>query len=145
MLNKIIIGGVVAVLALGAVYFYVESNEEKEMQEFVNSMPATETQKTMENATSTATSTTASAEVAAQAKVFTMSDVAMHATKNDCWLVINNKVLDVTGFVSKHPGGDKILQGCGKDATGYFNKIPGHMKGIAQTLLGRLEIGTLSK
>lgn len=58
-------------------------------------------------------------------KVYTMSEVAKHADKTDCWLVIKGKVYDVTKFIAAHPGGDNIVQGCGQDATKYFSTTRG--------------------
>ena len=52
---------------------------------------------------------------------YTMEEIARHSTKEDCWLLIENKVYDVTSFIPKHPGEEAILKGCGKDATQMFN------------------------
>jgi cytochrome b involved in lipid metabolism len=71
---------------------------------------------------------------AVSAAPITMDMVAQHASATDCWMVINGKVIDVSNFVGKHPGGEVILQGCGKDATPYFSKVPEHLKGTAQAL-----------
>jgi len=51
---------------------------------------------------------------------FTMDEVSKHNTEKDCWVVIHDKVYDVTSFIPSHPGGKAILQGCGKDATELF-------------------------
>jgi cytochrome b involved in lipid metabolism len=83
--------------------------------------------------------------VSEKAKTFTLSEIAMHNTKSDCWMSINGKVVDVTNFISMHPGGDNILKGCGADASSYFNRVPSHLKGIAQKLLEKYKIGDLSK
>lgn len=57
---------------------------------------------------------------------FTLADIAKHETAEDCWLAIEGGVYDVTPFIAsgKHPGGEAILQGCGKDATELFNTRP---------------------
>lgn len=52
---------------------------------------------------------------------YTLDEVAKHSTASDCWTIANGKVYDVTSFISEHPGGDKILLGCGKDMTDFFN------------------------
>lgn len=54
------------------------------------------------------------------AEGITMVEVARHANGGSCWVVINNKVYDVTRFIPDHPGGKAILQGCGKEATALF-------------------------
>jgi cytochrome b involved in lipid metabolism len=55
---------------------------------------------------------------------YTLADVANHATAQDCWMAISGKVYDVTAYIPMHPGGDRMLVGCGKDATSYFNQRP---------------------
>lgn len=76
----------------------------------------------------------------------TKEELSKHSTKEDCWLAINGKVYDVTTFISSHPGGEAILEGCGKDATTLFLNRPGG-KGphspYAQSLLPQYEIGEL--
>jgi len=58
------------------------------------------------------------------AKAFTFDDVAKHNTKDDCWVVVNGQVLDVTTFLPDHPGGEKaILLYAGRDATEEFNML----------------------
>lgn len=55
---------------------------------------------------------------------YTLADVAQHATPQDCWLTIEGKVYNVTGFAERHPGGQAVYQGCGRDATELFNTRP---------------------
>eukprot|EP00913_Durusdinium_trenchii_P006959 g6545.t1 len=51
-----------------------------------------------------------------------MAEVGKHNTKSDCWVVVDGQVLDVTSFLSEHPGGElAILTFAGKDATEEFN------------------------
>merc|ERR1719469_1781796 len=55
---------------------------------------------------------------------YSAEDVAKHTSKNDCWVILDGKVLDVTNFLSDHPGGElAILTFAGKDATEEFNMI----------------------
>merc|ERR1719515_300598 len=55
---------------------------------------------------------------------YTMEEVAKHTTKDDCWVVVAGQVLNVTSFLSQHPGGElAILTFAGKDATEEFNMI----------------------
>lgn len=37
------------------------------------------------------------------AKVFAMSEIEKHTTRDDLWMVINGKVYDVTPFIDEHP------------------------------------------
>ena len=57
-------------------------------------------------------------------QTYSMDQVATHDSSDSCWLVIEGKVYDVTSFVSNHPGGEAILEGCGQDATVLFNTRP---------------------
>ena len=55
---------------------------------------------------------------------YTMEEVAKHTSKTDCWVVVSGQVLDVTSFLSQHPGGElAILTFGGKDATEEFDMI----------------------
>lgn len=76
-------------------------------------------------------------------------EVAKHNSETDCWMVINDKVYNVTSFVGSHPGGPAILKGCGIDATALFEKRPTNNKGphpeVARDQLAKLYIGKLSK
>merc|ERR1712134_63661 len=56
---------------------------------------------------------------------YSMEEVAKHTTKADCWVVVAGQVLNVTNFLSQHPGGElAILTFAGKDATEESNMIP---------------------
>jgi cytochrome b involved in lipid metabolism len=137
MKNIIYILVAIVVVAAGGFVWY-EKNEESQLQEFLEK----------NNTNTAATTTTASSTLtnsASAAKLFSMEEVSKHSTRTDCWMAINGAVLDVSTFVDKHPGGDRILQGCGKDATGYFNKVPGHMRSVAQSILNKLKIGDLAQ
>jgi len=53
-------------------------------------------------------------------KAYGKSEVAQHNKRTDCWIVIKNKVYDVTSYVDEHPGGDAILAHAGDDSTEGF-------------------------
>ncbi|KAJ6491796.1 glyoxylate dehydrogenase [Mycena vitilis] len=50
--------------------------------------------------------------------------VAQHSTRESCWIIVHNKVYDITDFLDEHPGGSKIiLRYAGKDATAAYEPI----------------------
>ena len=50
--------------------------------------------------------------------VYTWSEVQLHTKKDDKWLVMDGQVYNITNWVSKHPGGSKVISHyAGQDAT----------------------------
>ncbi|KAE9421591.1 hypothetical protein Angca_004750 [Angiostrongylus cantonensis] len=57
---------------------------------------------------------------------FTRSQVMEHNNNASTWIVIGNKVYDVTKFLDEHPGGcEVLLEQAGQDATEAFEDV-GH-------------------
>lgn len=76
---------------------------------------------------------------------YTMDQVAQHRAPSDCWTAVNGKVVDVTAFINKHPGGDKaILSLCGTDGSAAFNKQHGGQE-KPEAALESFVIGSLKK
>merc|ERR1712050_767801 len=74
----------------------------------------------------------------------TMEEVAKHTSKGDCWVVLHGRVLDVTNFLSQHPGGElAILTFGGKDATAEFDMI--HPPNVIEKYAPDAIIGTVGK
>jgi flavocytochrome c len=60
----------------------------------------------------------------AGSSVLTTEEVSHHNKQDDCWVILNNKVYDVTNFMPDHPGGKKaIMVYAGKDATEEFEML----------------------
>ncbi|XP_039054764.1 cytochrome b5-like [Hibiscus syriacus] len=75
-------------------------------------------------------------------KLYTMQEASQHNTKDDCWVVIDDKVYDVTSYLDEHPGGDDVvLVATGKDATDDFEDA-GHSES-AKELMQSFCIGEL--
>lgn len=83
-----------------------------------------------------------------ESQSYALSEIATHNSKDSCWTAINGEVFDVTGFISKHKGGDKILAVCGVDGSDLFSgKSPmGRTHSpMATKVIASMKIGTLSK
>ena len=74
-------------------------------------------------------------------KEYTLQEVEKHNKKTDAWIIINGIVADITEWIPKHPGGDIIMKGVGKDASKLFNTI-GH-DSYAKKMLQKYKIGKL--
>ncbi|KAI8364647.1 FAD binding domain-containing protein [Radiomyces spectabilis] len=71
-------------------------------------------------------------------------EVAKHNKADDCWVVVNGKVLDVTNFLDEHPGGKKaILLYAGRDASEEFNML--HKPDVVEKYAPESIIGTYKK
>ena len=70
-----------------------------------------------------------------------MSEVAQHRKKDDCWTVYKGKVYNITSYIERHPGGNKIMAGAGKDCTKLYQKF--HPWVSADYIMGHLQVGVL--
>jgi predicted heme/steroid binding protein len=58
----------------------------------------------------------------AATRKLTLAAVAEHNTDKDCWVIIHDKVYDLSSFLPDHPGGKRaIMLFAGKDATEEFD------------------------
>eukprot|EP00939_MAST-03C_sp_MAST-3C-sp1_P004128 g4128.t1 len=71
-----------------------------------------------------------------------MSEVEKHDSEDDCWIVIEGKVYNVSKFLDDHPGGPGVItEVAGTDATDPFEDI-GHTQ-KARDDLSTFHIGDL--
>jgi len=76
--------------------------------------------------------------------LYTKQEVAKHSTPEDCWVIIDNEVYDVTNFIKLHPGGQFVLtEWGGKDATKVFYGL--HLKDVLDKYRPKLKIGKVGK
>ncbi|KAI3970738.1 hypothetical protein MKX01_024385 [Papaver californicum] len=69
-------------------------------------------------------------------KLFSWQEAAEHNTKDDCWVVVDGKVYDVSDYLDEHPGGDNVLlKAAGRDATDEFDDA-GHSKSAIDLMKG---------
>jgi cytochrome b involved in lipid metabolism len=72
--------------------------------------------------------------------VYTWAQIQQHAVQADCWIVIEQKVYDITKLFVEHPGGRAPVRYCGKDATNAFSFHSDDAREFAKKFL----IGTLA-
>lgn len=78
---------------------------------------------------------------------YTLADVAQHGGQDSCWMAIDGKVYDLTGYLDRHPTpASVLLTWCGRDATigmrtkGYGrDHSPAAWASLEQYALGVLE------
>uniref|UniRef100_A0A3B3B6U5 Cytochrome b5 type B n=1 Tax=Oryzias melastigma TaxID=30732 RepID=A0A3B3B6U5_ORYME len=75
-------------------------------------------------------------------KYYTLEEIRVHNMSKDTWLIIHDKVYDISSFLEEHPGGEEVLleQG-GADATESFEDV-GHSLD-AREMLQQYYIGEL--
>ncbi|KAJ5965677.1 acyl-CoA dehydrogenase [Penicillium waksmanii] len=73
---------------------------------------------------------------------YSVHDVASHNKSDDLWVIIDDKVFDLTNYMHEHPGGKKVSIG-GSDATKKYHKYhrPSAMTKYGDTLC----VGVLEK
>ncbi|OWZ26522.1 cytochrome b5 [Cryptococcus neoformans c45] len=72
--------------------------------------------------------------------LYTFETLAQHNTREDLWMLLHNKVYDVTAFMDEHPGGDEVLlEEAGRDATEAFEDV-GHSD-EAREMLTKMYLG----
>jgi cytochrome-b5 reductase len=74
--------------------------------------------------------------------MYTLEEVQKHNKPDDVWIILHNKVYDVTKYLEDHPGGSAILiEVAGTDATEAFEEI-GHSD-EARDELAQYHVGDL--
>ncbi|XP_072374058.1 cytochrome b5 type B [Scyliorhinus torazame] len=79
----------------------------------------------------------------------TMEEVKTNSSSKCTWLVIHDKVYDVTKFLEEHPGGEEVLfEQAGGDATESFEDV-GHSSDaremLKQYFIGELDLADRRK
>lgn len=56
---------------------------------------------------------------------YTRHQVAQHCSPESCWVVVADKIYNITNYIQKHPGGKEILlEYGGYDVTDVFLNKP---------------------
>lgn len=71
---------------------------------------------------------------------YSITEIEKHNTEESCWIIVKDLVLDVTNFVTYHPGGKQsILKYAGQDCTEHYR----HHSKIAKKLFRKFAIGRI--
>jgi cytochrome b involved in lipid metabolism len=57
----------------------------------------------------TSTTTTTKASESESPRLFKWDEIKKHNRLDDCWIVVNDAVYDVTKFMKNHPGGGEVI------------------------------------
>jgi len=77
-------------------------------------------------------------------RMFTREEVAEHNKSTDGWIIVDDKVYNVTTWIPLHPGGEKlIIDVLGKDATLAFRGTLTHSR-YAYAKLDEFMIGYIT-
>ncbi len=99
----------------------------KEAFETEDSTPDLEENETVETNESSANETAAANETA-ESNVTSVesSELSMHGSTSDCWVLYDGEVYDVTSYLLKHPGGSQpIAEHCGKTDSSFADAFEG--------------------
>ena len=81
---------------------------------------------------------------------YTFAEVAAHNTAESCWVTMDGRVYDLTGFLDDHPGGkEMLLLAAGRECTDLFRmyhwRVAGaNGKGHVERQMQAHEIGVLA-
>ena len=104
----------------------------------------------MVTASATAAARTPGQPTATGSTTISAQEVAAHNSPDDCWIIVSNKVYDVSSYVKLHPGGaSAIMPYCGEEATRAFetkdlSRGEDH-SGFAYSHLDSLYVGDLGE
>jgi len=132
MRNREIILCSVIIFLICGMFLYILLNNKTNTADFVSNNS---------NAKASTTTVAVKSPIKTQANTYTLSDVAKHNNQASCWTIINGEIYDITSFISSHPAGvQKILQGCGVDATKIYGRVGAHdVSKLSNVIVGTLK------
>lgn len=76
--------------------------------------------------------------------LYTLAQVGQHNSEDDCWIVIENRVFDVTKLLPTHPGGKlPIISVAGRDVSQIFHSF--HPKKVGDYYLRQYYVGDIAE
>ncbi|XP_066569942.1 fatty acid 2-hydroxylase isoform X1 [Amia ocellicauda] len=82
----------------------------------------------------------------ASVRYFSESEVSEHRSRDSCWVLLSDRVYDVTGFLRRHPGGEAlILSRAGTDVSRQMEGPPHRHSENARRWMEQYYVGELSK
>ncbi|XP_057651717.1 uncharacterized protein LOC130891150 [Diorhabda carinulata] len=77
-------------------------------------------------------------------RIISLDEVSWHDKSEDCWVIIYDRVYNVTDFLDEHPGGSEVLlEYGGREASGVF-RDSGHsdeaLKSLEKYCIGELPV-----
>jgi len=117
MKNKEIIFWTVVIAFIGGIVLFVSLNKNQNTLDVKNT----------ENVTNNTSATPTQTKPSPTPTQYLLSDVSKHSNQTSCWTIVDGTIYDITNFISSHPAGvQKILRGCGVDATSMYGRVGAH-------------------
>ena len=126
--KKITFGTIIIFIFFGIIFFLSINNNSKSTKNTVIKSTSTIPKTFSINSNSTVIT-------------YPLSTVAKHNNETSCWTVIDGNIYDITSYISSHPAGtQKILQGCGIDATNLYGKVGAHdVSKLSSVIVGKIK------
>ncbi len=120
MKRLITISLIIAVLAVGGlvIFAFIQPTPDTNV---ANTTNTTNSKQTVADEPTDTTTTNVGPTSATLTVTLSLVEAAKHNSISDCWIVVSDKVYDITAYFGGHPGGDSTMSPtCGKDATAAF-------------------------
>ncbi|XP_061577143.1 fatty acid 2-hydroxylase [Cololabis saira] len=88
----------------------------------------------------------ATSRMSASPRGLSEREVALHCTRESCWVLLGSRVYDVTGFLRMHPGGEALIRGrAGRDVSAEMEGPPHRHSENARRWMEQYYIGDLDR
>jgi cytochrome b involved in lipid metabolism len=142
-MHKKIYLSLIVVALIGIVLFLVGCTNNKDIPKTESTYSANESENTKTKSVDNQVDNNNADTITDQGTAFTIEEVSQHASKSNCWMIINGNVYNVTEYILSGQHKPVIIDGCGIDATSLFDEVKKHTGTKAQNLLKKYYIGVL--